>query len=99
MFALFTTLIILFSFTTQAQCEWVLNEGEEIEDIVLTRMDFGDPDYPYHEEDQGIYGFYEPSMGWVRVMNLQTTFIVYPPYTLDMVEWIPGPMDKYWWQY
>jgi len=83
------TTILLLGFSVNGFSFWSLTEGEE--DIILTRVDSG---YyaPYHQIDEGRYGYYE-SGSFVPVLDFSTSFIIYEPFEWSIVEWEPGPLD------
>jgi len=77
---------------------WLMDDGgDDImgeDELMLDRVD-PDPDAPFHELDEGVYGFWDDSV-WITVIDFGTSQQIVSPYTWDDVQWIPGPMDKGW---
>lgn len=88
-----TTVVCFFLLTMlaiNAESMWVYDDHGE--DIVLNRVD-SDEDSPYHEIDEGKYGYYTTSQEWVTVLDFSLTPEIQSPYTWSDVWWTPGSMD------
>jgi len=77
--------LLLVALAANAKSEWLMDDG--IEAIVLLRIDT-DEDAPYHEIDEGVYGFYPETGQWETAIDFTI-----PPYIWEDVYWEPGPMD------
>lgn len=74
---------------------WQIEDDEEEDFKELFRVD-NDPDAPYHELNEGIYGFWKTTETFIIVIDFTNTQPIQSPYTESDVHWIPGPMDKDW---
>ena len=95
--AIILALFLSLLFTTNAECFWLMDDGGQIimgDDDELMRVD-NDTDAPFHEIDEGVYGYYDGST-FITVIDFNTSQFIVAPFTWDMVEWVPGPMDKGW---
>ncbi len=98
-FTLIFALLLFVSFANNAYAALWLDfddDGlwDEEEDLLLTRVDYNDPDCPDHERNEGKYGFWDGSENFILVVDFYESQPYQSPYTEDDVFWIPGPMDK-----
>ncbi|MCF7810058.1 hypothetical protein K9N50_03620 [bacterium] len=99
--AIVLVMFLSLLFFSNAECCWLMNDGAEIlmgdvlDEEMLDRVD-DDTDAPLHEQDEGVYGFYDENEVWITVIDFGTSQGIVAPFTWDMVNWVPGPMDKGW---
>ena len=94
MIVIFVVLLLLIVLTPyKSHSMWVLVETEIEIDIDLIRVD-PDIDAPFHEQDEGQYGFYDENQVFHLVVDFTQPEFIVLPYTAKQVKWEPGPLDK-----
>lgn len=90
---LIASLLLIVSFPSLSSAMWYADDDEGMEIEELIRVD-GDPDAPYHELEEGVYGYYDDQQQLVLVLDFNTTEVYIAPFNETNTEWIPGELDK-----